>query len=284
MTRILLAESGGSKTDWLFWDDHQVTSLKTVGFNPNVLPLGEIRRILMDQVVPWIGPLHPQRIYFFGAGMGQSGNRLLIGNELRHHFQPEELCVETDLLAAAYAGLGKNPGLMAIMGTGSVAFRYDGRMICERHGGWGYILGDEGGGSALGRTLIRKYLEKALSPHLVAAFQAHLGLEDEEILQRVYQSNPPAQFLAAQVPFIAQTQDDPGIREILVHQFNAFLELYLLPLKPQPTDGLVLIGGVARTFAPLIQELFAPAFPAGIHVLEEAPGHRLLDFLREHQP
>jgi N-acetylglucosamine kinase-like BadF-type ATPase len=279
MNTLLLAESGGTKTDWLLDGPAGSRTLQTVGLNPNVLPGQEIQRVLLDQVLPWLAGNQIHELHFFGAGMGQAANRTLIGELLQAALQPRFLQVETDLLAAARAGLGRKPGLTAILGTGSVSFRYDGTSIVERHGGWGYILGDEGSGSALGRTLIRRFLEKALPPHLCQAYREHLGLEEEDILQRVYRSNPPARFLAEQVPFLATHQEEPAIRSILDQQFATFFELYLRPFSPGGTESLVLFGGVARAFATILQGHYGPWF-SRVEIPLSAPGPALLAWLR----
>lgn len=279
MNTLLLAESGGTKTDWLLDSSAGAQNLQTAGMNPNVLPAQEIQAVLRNEVLPWLAGREVQELHFFGAGMGQEANRRLIGELLQTTIQPRLLQVETDLLAAARAGLGRQPGLTAILGTGSVAFRYDGTRIVERHGGWGYILGDEGSGSALGRTLIRRFLERALPPHLCQAFRDHLGLEEEDILQRVYRSNPPARFLAEQVPFLARHQEEPAIRSILEQQFATFFELYLRPFSPGGSEPLVLFGGVARTFATILKGHYGPWF-SRVEIPQTAPGPALLAWLR----
>ncbi len=59
----------------------------------------------------------------------------------------------SDAMNAISASLGKSDGIAVIMGTGSVAFAQVGGKV-HRVGGYGYLIGDEGSGFALGREAI----------------------------------------------------------------------------------------------------------------------------------
>jgi|GEM_PF-1550 len=60
-----------------------------------------------------------------------------------------------DAIAALWSGVDQLPGLVLIAGTGTVAFGVD-EQGCEfRVGGWGYLIGDAGGGYDLGRRALQ---------------------------------------------------------------------------------------------------------------------------------
>jgi len=65
--------------------------------------------------------------------------------------------IETDALIAAHGALGDGDGAIAVLGTGSVFAQKRGDTV-KTIGGWGLILGDQGAGAALGRSVLREAL------------------------------------------------------------------------------------------------------------------------------
>jgi glucosamine kinase len=68
--------------------------------------------------------------------------------------------IVSDAQTGAVGALGGAEGIVAAMGTGSVFARVQGGRF-DQVGGWGPALGDEGGGAALGRRLLRECLRAA---------------------------------------------------------------------------------------------------------------------------
>ena len=66
------------------------------------------------------------------------------------------------MLAAARALCGRNAGIACILGTGSNSCLYDGTEITANVSPLGFILGDEGSGAVLGRTLVGDCLKNQL--------------------------------------------------------------------------------------------------------------------------
>jgi hypothetical protein len=63
--------------------------------------------------------------------------------------------VVSDIELAYRANFSEGEGILLYAGTGSVAFAIDDRSNSHQIGGWGYLLGDEGGGYWIGREAIR---------------------------------------------------------------------------------------------------------------------------------
>jgi glucosamine kinase len=66
--------------------------------------------------------------------------------------------VVTDIEAAMQDAFGAGPGLLLVAGTGSVAYGRTGDGRSARAGGWGALLGDEGGGWTLALAGMRAVL------------------------------------------------------------------------------------------------------------------------------
>ncbi len=62
--------------------------------------------------------------------------------------------VVNDALIALVAGLGDEPGVVLIAGTGSIAYGVNASGFAARAGGWGFVLGDEGSGYWIGRQAL----------------------------------------------------------------------------------------------------------------------------------
>jgi N-acetylglucosamine kinase-like BadF-type ATPase len=63
--------------------------------------------------------------------------------------------VESDARIALEGAHGGKPGIIVIAGTGSIVFGKDKLGNVHRSGGWGRIIGDEGGGFTIGKLALR---------------------------------------------------------------------------------------------------------------------------------
>ena len=92
------------------------------------------------------------------AGLGLAGaNASGASDWLAAHLPFAESRIETDALTTAKGALGRDDGIVAALGTGSVfAIQQAGRV--RQIGGWGFWLGDEGSGAVLGRSLLARAL------------------------------------------------------------------------------------------------------------------------------
>ena len=280
---LLIGESGGTKTDWVIVKDG-ITSkvLQTRGLSPSLSDWETIREIILEDVASWASDAPPQRLYFFGAGLGRRPAvhhmKRLLGEVFT---EVEEIHVDTDLVGSGYAGFGNNSGLVAIMGTGSVAFRYGNGKITDRRGGWGYLLADEGGGFSLGRALLRGLLEGQFSQHIVEAHEAYMDHSLARTIQDLYNHTRPSLYLARQVPFLAQQRKDEEIRILILSQIQYFLDHYLLPIASDAEEDVVFTGGVARIFHDLIIEACKSRSIDTARVLKEPPVRAIARYLLE---
>ena len=282
---ILVVESGGTKTDWALFDrQNAIKEIQTVGFNPSLTRKAEMIRALDTEIRPWLGGTKPEALHFFGAGLGRPIGQIEMRNLLKEHLVLTcPIHVQSDLMGAAYACLGTEPGVVGILGTGSAAFRYEHQSIFSRRGGWGYLLGDEGAGSDLGRTLIRRILEKELPEPLCAAYETFSGKDTGDLLSQLYSAEMPVHFLARQVPFLAEHQHEPSIRQILTERIELFLKTYLLPMVRSPVEKVVLCGGVARIFSDLVESLCREHGLINAFILKESPIRAIVRFLTQPQ-
>lgn len=79
---------------------------------------------------------------------------------VRRAFGSRKVFLMSDLDLALLSALEGRDGTMVILGTGSVAVSQKHGEV-KRKGGWGYVLGDEGSGYAIGRKALREYVLEA---------------------------------------------------------------------------------------------------------------------------
>ncbi|MBX6364293.1 MAG: hypothetical protein IRZ00_10535 [Gemmatimonadetes bacterium] len=89
------------------------------------------------------------------TGAGREPERTQLERALAGFDLADRVVVTTDAECALQDAFGDGPGILLIAGTGSIAWGRapDGRT--DRAGGWGWLLGDEGSGYAIGLAALR---------------------------------------------------------------------------------------------------------------------------------
>lgn len=251
---ILLADSGSTKTDWMLADDKDgILEFQTQGINPVRDSKDAILGLLSAELPAHIpADAAVREIHFYGAGcIGEYSGKVADGLTALH---PEaRINVNSDLLGAAVALCGDTPGIVGILGTGSNSGYYDGTGITENVSPLGYILGDEGSGAVLGRTLVGMLLKGALPSALRDEFLSSRHLTPAGIIERVYRCPMPNKFLASLVPFIGEHRDVQGIHDMLVESFRLFFSRNVRAYK-RPWMPVNLVGSIADIYRSEISE------------------------------
>lgn len=221
---ILIADSGSTKTDWTAMDHDQVMKqVKTRGFNPFYQTEEEIAQELESTLVPELPAREVSHIFFYGAGCTPE-KQPIVEKALRRVLTVTDGCeVASDMLGAARAICGHKPGIACILGTGSNSCAYDGEKLVANVSPLGFILGDEGSGAVLGKTLVGDVLKHQLPEHLVKRFHEKYPMTQAEIIDRVYRQKLPNRFLASFVPFLEENLEEPSIYALVKNAFTSFL-------------------------------------------------------------
>lgn len=109
------------------------------------------------------------------------------------------------------------------MGTGSNSCAYDGEKIVKNVPALGFILGDEGSGAVLGKTLVADILKNQLPQAIIQRFNDKYHLTAADIIDRVYRQPKPNTFLASFVPFLQENLSEPAIYSLVKEGFRRFL-------------------------------------------------------------
>jgi N-acetylglucosamine kinase-like BadF-type ATPase len=256
---ILIADSGSTKTDWCVADkDKQVQRITTKGINPYLQSEEEITQELQTALLPQLGrdtTCHVptfEAVYFYGTGCLPEKIPMMkqvLGNQL----QAQTVEVYSDMVGAARGLAGRKPGIICIMGTGSNSCYYDGEQIVSNVPPLGFILGDEGSGSALGKLLVGDMLKNQLPEGMKEKFLQQFNLTQGDIIERVYRQPFPNRFLASLSPFLAQNMEQPALRKLVLDAFKSFLTRNVMQYDYK-NNKVHFIGSIAYYYQELLEE------------------------------
>lgn len=256
-TKTLIVDSGSTKADWAWLGADPVPAFTTRGVNPYFYDADEVQAILQEELPEEAQQAEVEEVFFYGAGCSSEMLNARIENGLQGIWPQARIHVHHDLLGAARAACQQEPGIAIILGTGSNACRYDGRTIEARHGGLGYILGDEGSGMFLGKQLVAAWMDGDLPQDLAQEFDHRYQFSRDEVNEAVYHRPNPNRYLASFGQFLGEHQQHQWVRNMVYQLFENFIVRHIRPLQQQPLLPVFAVGSVASHFRPLLEETLA---------------------------
>ena len=197
---VIGVDGGGTKTEAVLISRTGEIIARIRGGSSNLQALGEeklkqeltslISRLLKKTNTPaskvmWL---------FLGlAGAGRKSDQKKILSLFDDTEFKSKLTVDSDAIIALAGAFGNRPGIILIAGTGSICFGKNENGKIVRSGGWGYLLGDEGGGYYIGREAVMAALKdldgRGESTTLRNVIETKLNLNSiEEIIPLIYQN------------------------------------------------------------------------------------------------
>jgi glucosamine kinase len=213
------------------------------------------------------------------AGLSVPGAREFLHEQLAPLTRPGALAIVTDIQLVLPAA-GRTEGVAVICGTGSVAVgSHGGRTV--QVGGWGFLLGDEGGGYWVVREALRVLLDRRdhgvapgeLGDQLLAA----IGAKDLAALHRLVYQQPHRPASWARHASLVLDSADPAAAAIAARAADAAASLAAAAVKELDSPrGLpvVLAGGLLGNdaFRHAARQAVAQALPtAEVTVLADEP-------------
>lgn len=249
---LLLADAGSTKIQWATLHEGKVVSgFVSGGINPCLLSRGQLRDALGVALRETAGT-SIDRVVYYGAGCLPEVCPA-VADTLRDITGCREAEVYSDMLGAARALCGHNPGIAAILGTGANSCYFDGNEIKANTPPLGFILGDEGSGARLGIALVNGVLKGYFPAHIADLFAAETGLDKAGIIRRVYREAAPNAFLASLTRFIGRHISEPALEEMVVREFMAFFERNVLYAYPSELP-VHFTGSIAAAFERQLRE------------------------------
>ncbi|MGN7720875.1 N-acetylglucosamine kinase [Chitinophaga sp. 22620] len=251
----LVADSGSTKTEWCLMDGKLRSTYNTQGISPYFQTSVQMEELIREELLPQLGDRAPDELYYYGTGCSAEQNVKLVHKALHAIWPGTKISVNTDLMAAARALCGREPGIASILGTGSNSCYYDGNEIVKNNPGLGFILGDEGSGAYLGRKVLQYYLYQTFDDEMRFRFDQKFNVEKDQILDNVYRQPLPNRYLASFTPFLAENRGHYMIENILEDGLNEFFFNHIYKYSESWTVALHFTGSVAWHFRDIIEEL-----------------------------
>src|SRR4051812_37962296 len=278
MPKILIgADVGGTKTAVAVSEDDKIVG-RADGPGAAVRPgralasAGTIVEVVR-RALSAAGRLTGDTLVVGAAGAGRDPERDELRIALRNEGLATSVVVTTDIEIALAAAFSDGPGIVVSAGTGSVAVGRDRAGKRHRMGGYGWQMGDEGSGYAIGRAALGavsraidgRSPKTALSEKVLGATRS----SDFDALIRWAAGASPAE-VAALAPHVlaVAASGDPlaqGIADYAARELSQ-LAICLLPkMDLTPPVRVAITGGLLGPDQPLRKTLLAklsqePAF------------------------
>ena len=218
----IIVEAGATKSDWRILDGTRERRELLPGMNVSTIAMERNLRTLSEGLL-LAGASELDGFYLYTAGIVTPQVREQISAHVRSLASVGEIDVQDDLVAAARAVCGRAEGIVAILGTGSNACAWNGREVSFRVRSGGYILGDEGGGAALGKLFLSDLIKGLVPEPLAAEFALTHDASYEGIVALVYRSEAPAGALGSLAPWLLDRYDNPYVKELIDGNFRSFI-------------------------------------------------------------
>ncbi|MEQ8583242.1 MAG: N-acetylglucosamine kinase [Marinoscillum sp.] len=265
---ILIADAGGTKTDWRLLNGQQISQFTSKGFNLKIQDFDAYLKELPRELASLKGI---SNVYFYGAGIVSEQEAASLNALLELFYPGAKSRSYPDTLGAARSLFAEQPGYVCLLGTGSGAALYDGQGISRRIPSLGYVLGDEGSGCDLGRSLLQSHLRHGLPDDLRALF----GLEYPEmneasVLETVYKQPGANTFLAQLVPFIVEHQNHPFIYQLVAGAFHRYFQAFFPEREKYLGASFRFIGSVAHLLSNILRRV-ASGYGYRIDLIAQSP-------------
>jgi glucosamine kinase len=270
MPKILIgADVGGTKTAVAVAEDGKIVG-RAEGPGAAVRPgraLASASTIIevVRRALSAAGRLTGDVLVVGAAGAGREPERDELRTAIRSENLTTSVMVTTDIEIALAAAFADGPGIVVSAGTGSVAVGRDRAGKQYRIGGYGWQMGDEGSGYAIGRASLGavsravdgRSPHTALSERLLAATRSG----DFDDLVRWAAGASPAEVAALAPHVLAVAADgDPlaqGIADYAARELSQ-LAICLVPkMDIAPPVRVAITGGLLSPDQPLRRALLA---------------------------
>ena len=250
---IVIADGGATKCDWAFVENGEIVErMKMEGINPFSVPEEHIRKVVEEQFLPTASRYDISHIWFYGAGCGFGGD--IIKRVLTHFFPAAEVFVGSDIDGAAKACCANGSGIVCILGTGVSSMQLEEGVCAKRLPGPGYILGDEGSGTVMGKMLLSDFIYNQIPAHLHELFTSEFDVTIPEIIDRTYHKPAANRFFSSFTPFLSKHIEEEYCRNIVRYNFE---QLAKRSLSQYDTERLSVnfVGSVAAIFEDILTEV-----------------------------
>jgi glucosamine kinase len=268
VTIFLGIDGGGTKTTCVIGDESSLLATATAD-GSNIVRLGETeaRRGLHEAIrrACEAAKIDCSAIQRACVGMAGAG-RVQIGDIVRQivvEIFPGEILIVGDMVIALEAAFGEGPGVVAISGTGSIAYGRNATGRTARAGGWGFAVSDEGSAHWVGRSAVMAVMrahDEGAGSSLFKVISQAWSLTTLGDLVRAANATPPPNFAELFAPILAAADaGDVSARTVLTQAGAELAGLAKIVIsrifEDEPDVRVAMSGGVFRNSA-LVRQVF----------------------------
>ncbi len=247
---ILIADAGSTKTAWLMVNNERmiIGKFESGGLNPTVFDNETMSKNIARNNEMLQHAHYIKEIYMYASGVDDSMAHQKLEKVLSGIFDKAHINIYSDMLAAARATAGNEPGLVSIIGTGSNSCYYDGKDIVKSVGYMGYLLMDDASGNWFGKQLLRDYFFDKMPKQIKQYFKAEYKINSEKVIKGLYNKPQPNTYLASFAPFMKQHYKSKYIKDLLYRGFEQFVTQELAAYEQYRELPLHFNGSIAYIF------------------------------------
>ena len=253
---MIICESGATKADWrVIENGGQVIREISSGINVSTMKIEIIESIIKD-VSERLPAVRYDEIHFYTAGVITPSIENALYDLLKKCFTVSQIEIQNDLVASARAACGHTPGIAAIMGTGSSSCQWDGERIVRHVKSGGFIIGDDGSASVLGKLFISDFIKGLVPEEIAFGYSERYPSDYHEIVEMVYHNQcSPSAWLGSLCPFIMSHYSHPYIKNLVDGNVRAFVDRSLMQYEVEKYP-VAIIGGFGNALKDIVRPIF----------------------------
>jgi N-acetylglucosamine kinase-like BadF-type ATPase len=206
---VVGVDAGGSRTTAVAADgDAVLATFHGDAANVRVAGIDSAASTIARSVANVLSGRAADAVVVGAAGAGRPDIARALEDELVRQLVGARVSVVDDAAIALRAAVPDGDGIVLIAGTGSIAYA-EVAGVAHRAGGYGYLLGDEGSGFAIGaaavKLLLRSYDGRTPRDPMLEALESQLDARNaQDVLAAVYERPNSVAALAALAPIVLE--------------------------------------------------------------------------------
>ena len=248
---IIVVDAGGTTSKFaIFRDGRLVNKIKLP--SSHILQVG--REKMLETLAQGIEEVKLDRDFKMVFGLAGFGSDQKIRDEIKdaikERFNIYDYYLTNDIELAYYSEFERQTGILLILGTGSIAYKYENNDFI-RTGGWGYKIGDEASGYDLGMKLIKEFTKETdkrrEKTELYKCVREYFSLEnDYDLMLKVQNMNRTQIASLSGLVFDLYKKDNKKAKEIIASMVLEIVEL-INALDSEKVKKVALFGGLTKS-------------------------------------
>ena len=250
----VIAECNSTKSVWALVEGEEIIEkVITNGFNPFFQTRREISHIIRLELPESFFKRRWEHVHIYGTGCSTDDRKKIVEASAVAQFK-SPVTVESNLLGAARGLLGDEAGIACILSTGSNSGHYDGNDIVKRVRSLGFILGDEGSGSSLGRLFVSDCMKGLAPKEITEKFYDKYQTTPDEIMEVVLTSKTANNWLSKFAGFLSENLDDAYVNLLVREELKRFFVRNILQYDYRK-HTVSMVGEVACLFDEMLRDI-----------------------------